>query len=524
MPKRVTAALLAVIVLAAAAAWADPGSAPRIADETREVFLGNGMKMLLLRRPGQPGLAAGWVAKVGSDNEHPGITGISHLFEHMMFKGSDRIGTRDPELDRELRTELDRVRAEMFAEERALREQVRLGLAASVAEAARASTAMAELQRRFDELLERQRENLVSGEFDRIYTEAGASRMNAFTNRDMTVYFVQVPKNKLELWFWMESERLYRPVFREFYAERDVVYEERRLRTDSTPTGAQDEVFNALFWRGHSYAWPIVGWPSDIAAITRAQARTYFERYYAPANLTLALVGDFDERQARAWAQAYFGRIPPGKEEPPDVITTATPQLGEVTYRAEVEAPPATEIRWRTTAFAGRDDPALQVLSSVLAGKAGRLYRRLVLTDQTATRVGADADAAKYDGHFSVYAEGRQGVAPEQLRDALLEEVAQIAADGITDYELEKVKNKLTASQYRRLEDPFFLMVQLLYFDGLRDWRTMDTYFERIFRVTADEVRTAAGAYLGADRRAVKLYTRKPNGNGGAAPAADSGG
>ena len=125
---------------------------------------------------------------------------------------------------------------------------------------------MKALKKEFDALIEKQRENLVKDEFDQVYTAAGASGMNAFTNQDMTVYFIRVPKNKLEMWMWMESERLSQPVFREFYSERDVVYEERRMRTESTPTGAQDEVFNSMFWRGHPYGWPVVGWPSDISA------------------------------------------------------------------------------------------------------------------------------------------------------------------------------------------------------------------------------------------------------------------
>ncbi len=503
------ALLLAVMLAAAAAARAEPASGPRIADQTREVFLSNGMKLLLSQRQGQPNVAAGWVARVGSANERPGITGMSHLFEHMMFKGSPRIGTRDFELDRQLRTELDEVRAAMFAEERALRERVRLGFAESLAEAAARSENMTRLRERFDALLAAQRDNLVKDEFDRIYTEAGATNLNAFTNQDMTVYFVQVPRNKLELWFWMESERLFRPVFREFYAERDVVFEERRLRTDSTPTGAQDEVFNALFWRGHPYAWPVVGWPSDIAAISRGEAQTYFDLYYAPANITLALVGDFDEQQALDWAEAYFGRIPRGREAPPDVITTAMPQLGDLVYEAAVQAPPSAAVWWRTTAFAGRDDPALQVLGSVLSGRTGRLHKRMVLGDRIATGAGAEADSAKYDGRFGVFAEGKQGIDPRRLADVLIEEVERVKAEGITAYELEKVKNQLTASQFRRLEDPFFLMVQLLFFDGLREWRTMDSYYERVFAVQARDVQAVATKYLTEDNRATRLYTRR---------------
>ncbi len=481
----------------------------KMADVAREVVLENGMRLVMVQRPGQPNIAAGWVAHVGSANERPGITGMSHLFEHMMFKGSPRIGTRDAALDSEIQSELDRVRTQMFALERGYREQVRLGEGESINDPALKTDAMAQLQEQFDALVVRQRDNMVKDEFDQIYTEAGASGMNAFTNRDMTVYFIRVPRNKLELWFWMESERLAQPVFREFYSERDVVFEERRLRTDSTPTGAQDEVFESLMWRGHPYGWPVVGWPSDIAAITRSQAEAFYDLYYAPSNITLAIVGDFDEEQAINWAKNYFGRIPAGRENPPDVVTLAMPQLGPLTYRAEVDAPPSATVSWRTTAFTGVDDGPLQVLSSVLSGKTGRLYKRLVLGDQIATSAGATANSEKYDGTFSVFAQGKQGVSPDQLRAVLMEEVAKVASDGISDYELQKVKNQLAADKYRRLEDPFFLLIQLLYYDGLKDWRTMDSSYESVEVVTAEQVKDVAERHLLAETAASKLYDRK---------------
>ena len=485
------------------------GASTRLADSTRELVLDNGMKLLLVQRAGQASIAAGWVAHVGSANERPGITGISHLFEHMMFKGSPTIGTRDNDLDQQLRDRLDSIREQMFAEQRDYREQVRLGRGESINDPALQTGHMKALREQFDSLLKEQRQNMIKDEFDKIYTEAGASGMNAFTNSDMTVYFIKLPRNKMELWFWMESERLLQPVFREFYSERDVVFEERRMRTDSTPTGANDEVFQSLFWRGHAYGWPTVGWPSDIAAITRSQAEEYFGLHYAPGNITLALVGDFDEQQAIDWARQYFARIPVGRELPPDVITLAMPQLGDLSYSAEVDAPPSASIMFRTTAFAGDDDPALSVLASVLSGKTGRLYKRLVLQDQIATSAGALSNGQKYAGSFSVSASGKQGIKPGQLRAVLLDEIEKLQVGGISDYELQKVKNQLAASQFRRLEDPFFLMVQLLYYDGLRDWRSLDRFFEAVFKVTAEDVQAAAKKYLIAQNRASKLYSRK---------------
>jgi len=480
-----------------------------LSDIVSEYRLDNGMRFLMVQRPGAPMISAGWVAHVGSANERPGITGISHLFEHMMFKGTHTIGVKDAALDDQLRAELDSLRKQMFELERADRLKVRTGQAESMSDPSLDSDAMKTLREQFEAVIKQQRANIIKDQFDQIYTEQGSTGMNAFTNKDMTVYFLRVPKNKLELWFWMESDRLSDPVFREFYSERNVVYEERRMRTESTPTGVQDEVYNAMFWRGHPYGWPVVGWPSDVSAITREQAENYFGIYYAPNNLTAVLVGDFDEAQALQWANQYFGQIPRGKQPPPDVVTLFMPLKGSFEYQAEVDAPPSVMLSFHTTAFGGVDHPALMVLAEVLNGKTGRLYKRLVLKDQIATSAFSNEDSRKYDGSFELRASGKSDVDPRVLKKVLLEEVEKIKRDGISEYELEKVRNNLIANNFRRLEDNFFLAIQLLYYDGLRDWSSMETLFERVTAVSREDVQQVAKKYLLADNMGAKLYTRK---------------
>ena len=176
---------------------------------------------------------------------------------------------------------------------------------------------LAELREKMKVLQEQQKAFIVKDEFDQIYTEAGASGLNAGTMQDATFYFITVPSNKLELWFWMESERLLNPVFREFYSERDVVREERRMRVESNPTAKFEEQFDFMFWGSVPYHHPVVGWPSDVESITRAQAQRFFATYYAPNNITVAMVGDFDSEEALALAKKYFGRIPRGEDASP---------------------------------------------------------------------------------------------------------------------------------------------------------------------------------------------------------------
>ena len=200
-----------------------------------EQTLSNGMKILLVQRTDEPNVAGGWLAHVGSANEHDGITGIAHLFEHMMFKGTTTIGTSDPKTDLDILAQQEKVRDQMRLEEALMRKQIRAGAIDDLLKPENWTPRYRELQKQFQDLVQQERKVLVKNEFDKIYTANGASGMNAFTMQDMTAFFCTIPANKLELWMWMESERIYHPVFREFYAERDVVFEERRMRLESTP-------------------------------------------------------------------------------------------------------------------------------------------------------------------------------------------------------------------------------------------------------------------------------------------------
>ena len=281
-----------------------------------ERTLPNGFKLLMVERHEEPRVEGGWVAHVGSANERPGITGIAHLFEHMMFKGTPTIGTKDAKRDLEILAAQETLRDQMREEEAKMRDAWRRGTLADLTNPESKTPRWKELNAQFKKLIDAEREVLVKNEFDRVYTTAGASGMNAFTTEDLTGYFISVPANKLELWAWMESERLLRPVFREFYAERDVVFEERRMRTESTPLGKFAEEFNSLFWEAHPYHWPVIGWPSDIPAISKKQADEFYALYYQPQNITLVLVGDFKPDDAEALVTRYFGRIPRGSQPP----------------------------------------------------------------------------------------------------------------------------------------------------------------------------------------------------------------
>lgn len=474
-----------------------------------EFELDNGMRFLLVRRPELTTVAAAWAAHVGSANERPGITGLAHFFEHMMFKGTHTIGTTDIERDLEIIAEQESVQEKIRAELREQRRRYRLGEIDDPYDPAHRTDALNALRAEFQELVEEQRGLMVKDELDKVYTDGGGTSLNAFTSNDFTVYINQLPANRLELWFWLESDRLLNPVFREFYAERDVVYEERRLRTESTPTGRYDEQADAMFWQSHPYSWPVIGWPSDLEVISKAQADEFFATYYAPNNLTGVLVGNFDPAEVRELAERYFGRLERGRHEAPDVVTLEAEQLAEKRLTAECDCQPQLQVRYHAAPFGHADGYALDVIAGVLNGRTGRLYEEMVEGVEIASSASAFFEARKYAGVFNVRAETKGDATPEQLLAAWDGIVAELIAERVPEDELAKVKNRVSADTYRQLRDPFFLMIQLAVMDALGDWRYLNTVAERTNRVTAEDVQRVAARYFEPSKRLVSLYYRK---------------
>ncbi|MEY2410813.1 MAG: hypothetical protein QOF48_3483 [Verrucomicrobiota bacterium] len=474
-----------------------------------EKMLPNGFRLLMVERHDDPTIAGGWVAHVGSANERPGITGIAHLFEHMMFKGTPTIGTTNYKKDLLIIAEQEALREQMRAEEAKMRAAYRRGDIDDVARPENRTERYKELEKKFSALIEQQRKILVKNEFDRVYTMGGASGMNAFTTSDLTGYFITVPANKLELWAWMESERLFHPVFREFYAERDVVFEERRMRTESTPLGKFEETLEALIWSSHPYLWPVVGWPSDIPAISKKQADEFYSLYYAPQNITILLVGDFKADAALPMIQKYFGRIPRGKADAPDVVTLEVDQIAEKRMYAEAEANPEVEVHWHTVPWGHRDSYALNILAQILSTHTGRLYKGLVLGKQLATEVQAGPDQRKWAGTFGIGAEVRDPHTPDEVEQALYAEIDKLKDEAVPDQELQKVKNNFAAAEYRRLTSSMSVLMQLIQADGHGDWREINEAGRKHQAVTAADLRRVVNKYFTKENRNVAIYTRK---------------
>jgi len=529
----------ALLALGLAAAHEAPAAAQDI--EAKEYRLANGMQILLVERHDAPIVMGAIVARVGSANETAGITGISHLFEHMMFKGTETIGTTDIVRDRRIMAEIDSVKALMRVEERAMRESLRRGLVEDMSSPEAKTQRYRQLEAAFDSLVLEERELVIKDHFDEIYSKNGATFINAMTSNDLTAYVVRLPSNKLELFMWLESDRFADPVFREFYSERDVVREERRLGLESTPTGRIEEDFQAMFWKSSPYRWDVVGWASDLASITHEQADAYFDTYYAPNNLTMMLVGDFDPEEALALARKYFERLPRGATEPPDVVTLEEGQYGEKRLIAEAETNPQVELWYHTVAWKHPDSYALEVLAGVLSGKTGRLYKKLVeekgIAKSSENRRGprfggggleinAGQDSRKYAGAFQISAEGISGVRAEQLEEAVYEVLDDLMAVPVPADELQKVKNHLRVEKIRFMDmmSGMGILFVLGQNAAMGDWTEANNNSKKCDLVSAEDVRRVAGKYFGRDNRNVLVVNTEASPEGeaaGAAPAGD---
>ena len=497
-----------ITALLVAAPGARIASAQSVQPRVEE--LDNGLKILLVERHEQPSVALGLFYDVGSVDDPRGRSGIAHMFEHMMFKGTRVIGTEDYASERVLIAQQDQVRAKMAAEMNRMRLMKRRGRITDVLDQDQWTPEYATLKTRYDELLVTQRAKLKNNELDQLYGSNGGAFMNAGTMEDATVYFVRLPSNKIELFFWLESDRMHNGVMREFYVERENVREERRLRTESTPTGKFDEAFEALFWQSHPYGIPVVGWASEVESITRDDVREFYRKYYAPNRATLVVVGDFDSDQVMELAKRYFGPIPPSKFERPLVVTEEPKPIAERRFYAEAETNPRVRMRYHTVALGHTDEAALDVLGELLSGKSGRLYKRLVTAEDAASgQPRAGHNSRKYAGFFELNAVVKENRTPEEVERFILEEIDKLREGEITDYELQKVKNQVLANSVRRLKRSLGLMFQLGLYETWLDWSYINEAPERMLAITADQVRRVVNEYFDPKTRTVAIYRTK---------------
>jgi zinc protease len=403
--------------------------------DIKEFQLDNGLEVLILEDHAVPLVTVQVWYRVGSRNERPGITGISHFLEHIMFKGTPKYGP---------------------------------------------------------------------GMYSQLIQRYGGTQ-NAFTSYDMTAYHSVLPAARLELALELEADRMTNLLFDadEIKAEREVVKEERRLR-ENAPTGPMHEELGALAFKAHPYHWPIIGWMSDIEAITREDLLAHYKTYYIPNNATLIIVGDVDTAQTLEAARRHFGSTPKGPP-PPSVRPPEPPQLGE--HRAEIPRPTALAalaIAYHIPAFSHADALPLEVLSQILSqGQSSRLYRELVYQRQIATSISTDAGMRVDPGLFTILSMVQAGKAPAEVEAAIYEQLAQVTEESIADRELQKAINQALSGFVFRQDSIQQQGFTIGSFHMLQSYKVINEYIERLRRVTKQDVARVARTYLTKTNRTV---------------------
>src|SRR5207245_560576 len=370
--------------------------------------LNNGLTVVICERPEAPVFAFFTHVDAGSVQDPLGETGLAHMFEHMAFKGTDKIGTTD------------------YAAEKVALEKVEKAYAAYTEErdksVGRNEQKLQELHKAWQDAVAEAQKYVKPNEFPQILESNGAEGLNAFTSEDETAYHYSLPENRLELWAYLESERFMHPVMREFYKERNVVIEERRMRTDSNPIGRLLEQFTTAAFQAHPYHRPTIGWMSDLNSFSASDAQQFCHEYYIPSNIVVAVVGDVKAGEALPLIERYFGRIP-SHEKPDERTTTEPPQNAERRVVLHEMAQPLYLEGYHRRDFRSKDDAVYDAIADLMSnGRTSRLYRALVRDKKIA------ADSAgftglpgiKYPHLFAFYAFPMPGHKAEVVEEAVL--------------------------------------------------------------------------------------------------------
>ena len=355
---------------------------------------------------------------------------------------------------------------------------------------------------------------MKKNEFSDVVEREGGVAVNAFTSADVTGYFYALPANKIELFCYLESERFLHPVFREFYEERDVVMEERRMRTESRPVGRLIEQFVATAFTAHPYHHPVIGYASDIQSYTMTDAKTFFETYYVPSNMVTAIVGDIHPETLIPLLETYFGRIP-GGPKPPPLRTVEPPSIAEKVVRIQDPSQPFYLEGYHKPAATHPDQPVFDAIDDILTnGRTSRFYRSLVRDKQIAVDAGAYGayPGEKYPHLWVAYAVPARGVSNETVQQAIREELDRLKTEDVTDEELAKFRTRAKAGLIYSLKSNLGLAMKLTDYHTLfGDWRELFRYIQRFDGVTkADIQRIARQTFVASNRVVAQIETRTP--------------
>ena len=459
----------------------------------QEFVLKNGLKILILERHNVPTFSVYLYYRVGSVNETAGITGISHFIEHLMSKGTKQLGSTNYQAEIPLMKEKDNLMAQLAQElKKENKDEMKIQ----------------QLQEKFKKISQEHKKYIVSNEIDRIYIQNGASGMNAGTSYDWTNYYMSLSKNKLELWCAIESQIMRGPVFREYYEERKVIQEERRMNYETRPGGRLYEELISAAYTIHPYGRLVIGAMSDMQNYTRQQVQDYYKLYYAPNQGVISIVGDVDPEKTVAIIKKYFGDIP-SQPRPPEVVTVEPKQTGERRVEVEFDANPELGIAFHKVAITHPDQPVFDVLAEIISGgRTSRLYKKLVEEKQIAVSVWSGDFYSKYPNLYYIFATPRAPHTVDEVEKAIYEELEKLKTEPVSDWELQRAKNRLEADFIRSLDSNNGLARNIGYYEVLYKWQFINTIPEKRNAVTVEDIMRIAKKYFNRSNRTVAYIVK----------------
>ena len=457
-----------------------------------EFTLPNGLHFIVLERHEAPVVSFHTYVNAGSVDDPKGKSGLAHMFEHMAFKGTETIGTTNWPAEKQALARVEAAYDALQAERNKL-------VKADPAK-------LKQLETTLNAAIEKANSYVVPNLYPRIIEENGGEGMNAQTGEDATQYFYNFPANRVELWFYLESARFLHPVLREFYKERSVVREERRMRTESEPQGKLVEAENATAFEAHPYRVPPVGWASDIENLRVEDAQAFFDKYYVPGNITMAVVGDVNPVRIRALAEKYFSRLPK-KPLPEPVLTIEPSQDGMKHVEVTSPAQPFEILAYHRPSQYDKDDPVFDVISSLLSGgRTSLLYRDLVVNKKIAYAAQAISSfpGSKYPNLFLFFLVPSQGHTLAENEKELDSIVGNLQKEKVDAAALARVKTRTRASLIRQLDNNAGLARLLAeYYANFGDWKRLFTDIDEIDKVTGADVQRVAREYFTPGNRTV---------------------
>ncbi|MCB0332208.1 MAG: insulinase family protein [Bdellovibrionales bacterium] len=455
----------------------------RVKEQVIKETLDNGLRVLIYPRPVAPVFAGVVTVHLGGVDEHIGNTGGSHLLEHMAFKGTESIGTTDYSQEKKLLTQLENLLGD---------------------------------GRQVSELSEKEKETLKSlyeqlnkvwktDELSRIFRAIGGVGLNATTAKEMTNYFVNLPRTAFEHWCWLESERLLNPVMRQFYKERDVVLEERRMRYVDDPGGRLYEAMLGTAYLSHPYRNPVIGYEFDVSTLTVSDVEDLHHQYYVPNNMVISLVGDIDPVKAMPLIRKYFGRLPV-RPYPVHPRQKEEEQDGERRVIIRDDSEPQVGIAYKKPNYPDPDDPVLGVLSEILTGgRTSALYKELVEKKKLTTSFSAfEAPDNGYPNLLFFYGDVRSPHTPEEVLKGFDQAIHSFIQRGPTDEEMQIAKRAMSMSYLTELQSNMSMARGLASSELAHgSWKASFDWYEQMLKVTREDVQRAAEQYLVPERRTV---------------------